>query len=135
MSYFVLMWHLSYSGHLGSKLMMKFFLVILKLASWENLVFAVITNKIGVHVMFCLDVTFVMQWTHWLRIDNKVFLVILKTCIISKSWFSVITNEIGVMSCSILMWHLSYSGYIGFELMIKFFLWFLILTFWENLGF
>ena len=55
MSFSVLMWHLSYSGYLGSELMMRIFLGILNLASRANFVFAVIINEIGVHVIFCFD--------------------------------------------------------------------------------
>ena len=58
--------------------MMKFFLVILMLTAQVIFHFAVITNEIGVHVIFRLDVTFVIQQTPWLQIDDEIFLVILK---------------------------------------------------------
>ena len=54
--------------------------------------------------MLRLDVTFVIEWIHKVRINDKVFLVILKTCILSKFLFSVIKNKIGVMSGSVLMY-------------------------------
>ena len=82
------------------------------------------------HVIFLLDVTYVIQWTPWLQVDDKDFLGVIKTCSPSDFPFTVITNEIGVMSYSFLMWHLSYSRHLGFELMIKFFLWLLKLVFW-----
>ena len=59
-------------------------------------VFAVITNEIGVHFIFCLYVTFVIQRTPWLRIDDEVF-----SCDSYDSrseqflFLLLITNEIG----------------------------------------
>ena len=104
MSYSFLMWHLSYSGHLSFELMMKFFLWFLKLMFWAIFVsnefrFCSDHNETGFHVNLCLDVTFVIQQTHWLWNDNKFF-----SC---DSWIcvSVITNAIGVRSCSVLTCH------------------------------
>ena len=46
---------------LGSKLMMKSVLVILKLVSQVTFIFAVITHELVVHVIFRVNVTFVIQ--------------------------------------------------------------------------